>query len=371
MARRDRLPLRLTAAAVALAAVSTGVVAGSTPAAARNLKSDIASAQKQLAALNRQAEAASERYNAARIQLASAQSAASKANQALSAARAKVAQLEQRVTAFAVAAYRGQSTNSLASLIEGGDAGTFINQLSSLQAVSASQAAAIAQVTAAQRAEESVQVLAVAAAAKQKKATASMLADRNQVLGAAAKEKRILGSLQAREAAIIRAAKARAARLAAEREQALLRAQQAATARATSVVASSNPPPAPHVSGSGGARVAVEWAYREIGKPYVWAAAGPNSFDCSGLTQYVWAKAGVYLDHYTGAQWHEGTRVSRAQLQPGDLVFFVGSDGSYSVPGHVGIYVGGGQMIDAPYTGVNVREEPAFRSDYVGAVRPG
>jgi cell wall-associated NlpC family hydrolase len=105
------------------------------------------------------------------------------------------------------------------------------------------------------------------------------------------------------------------------------------------VIANPTPPPPPHISGSGGAATAVAWAFREIGKPYVWAAAGPNSFDCSGLTQYVWAKAGVYLGHYTGAQWNEGTRVSRSQLAPGDLVFFVGSDGSYSVPGHVGIYI--------------------------------
>ncbi len=371
MARRDRLPLRLAASAAALAALTTGFVAGSTPASARNIKTQIASAQQQLAALNRQAEAASEHYNAARIQLSAAQSAATKASQALTQAKAKVASLEQKVTTFAVAAYRGDSSNSLVTLIEGGDAGTFIDRLSSLQAVSASQAETLAQVTAARRSEESVQALATAAFAKQRSATAAMLADRNRVLAAAAKEKKILSSLQAREAAIIRAAKARAARLAAEQEAARLRAQQAATARAAQVISSPTPVSAPQVTGSGGARVAVQWAYRELGKPYVWAAAGPNSFDCSGLTQYVWARAGVYLDHYTGAQWNEGTRVSRSQIQPGDLVFFVGSDGSWSVPGHVGIYIGGGQMIDAPYTGVNVREEPAFRSDYVGAVRPG
>jgi cell wall-associated NlpC family hydrolase len=80
---------------------------------------------------------------------------------------------------------------------------------------------------------------------------------------------------------------------------------------------------------------------------------------------YVWAKAGVHLDHYTGSQWNEGVHVSQSQLEPGDLVFF-GSDLH-----HVGIYVGGGNMIDAPYTGVNVRVEPYDRPDYAGAVRPG
>ena len=109
----------------------------------------------------------------------------------------------------------------------------------------------------------------------------------------------------------------------------------------------------------------MQWAYRELGKPYVWGAAGPNSFDCSGLTQYVWAKAGVYLDHYTGSQWNEGRHVSQSELQPGDLVFF-GSDLH-----HVGIYVGNGNMIEAPHSGANVRVSPYNRSDYAGAVRPG
>jgi len=109
----------------------------------------------------------------------------------------------------------------------------------------------------------------------------------------------------------------------------------------------------------------VQWAYRELGKPYVWGAAGPDSFDCSGLTQYVWAKAGVYLDHYTGSQWNEGRHVSQAELAPGDLVFF-GSDLH-----HVGLYIGNGNMIEAPHTGANVRISPYLRSDYAGAVRPG
>jgi cell wall-associated NlpC family hydrolase len=115
----------------------------------------------------------------------------------------------------------------------------------------------------------------------------------------------------------------------------------------------------------------VAWAKAELGKPYVWGAAGPDSFDCSGLAMYVWAKAGVQLEHFTGDQWNEGTHVSRSQLEPGDLVFFAYNTSDPGTIHHVGIYVGGGQMIDAPYTGVDVRYDPAFRSDYIGAVRPG
>jgi cell wall-associated NlpC family hydrolase len=131
------------------------------------------------------------------------------------------------------------------------------------------------------------------------------------------------------------------------------------------------PQPAPHVSAAGGAATAVAWAKAELGKPYVWGAAGPNSFDCSGLAMFVWAKAGVQLEHFTGDQWNEGTHVSQSQLEPGDLVFFAYNTSDPGTIHHVGIYVGGGQMIDAPYTGVDVRYDPAFRSDYIGAVRPG
>ncbi|MEV7228338.1 NlpC/P60 family protein [Polymorphospora sp. NPDC051019] len=94
---------------------------------------------------------------------------------------------------------------------------------------------------------------------------------------------------------------------------------------------------------------AVATACAQIGKPYVWGAAGPNSFDCSGLTQYAWARAGVSLPHYTGAQWNRGTAVSRADAKAGDLVFF-GSDLS-----HVGIYLGNGVTVHAPRAGLPVQ----------------
>ncbi len=107
---------------------------------------------------------------------------------------------------------------------------------------------------------------------------------------------------------------------------------------------------------------ALQAALSRRGDPYVWAAAGPGEFDCSGLVMWAFAQEGISLPHYTGAQWNSGMHVARNDLEPGDLVFF-GSDIS-----HVGIYVGDGLMVDAPDTGAVVRVEPLF-SDYVGAVR--
>jgi peptidoglycan DL-endopeptidase CwlO len=392
MVRPARRTVRLLALAVAGASLASGIVAAG-PASAQSVKAQIASAQRQLAALNNSAEAASERYDAARIKLQTAQTAAAGAQAQLRMAQLKVDSMQSSVAKFAVSAYEGDGQNSLLSVTEGSTS-KLLGRIAGLQAVSASQSQTLVRVEAARRAEEQAQTNATAALAAQRSATTAMAADRNQVLAAASKEQSILSSLQAKEAAIIKAAKARAARAAAERAAATLaREQAAAKAAAAAIVAQpvSPPPPAPApaapastsspgsgsgggsggpVAGASGASIAVQWAHNEIGKPYVWGAAGPNSFDCSGLAMYVWAKAGVALEHFTGDQWNEGTHVSRDQLEPGDLVFFAYNTSDPSTIHHVGIYIGGGTMIDAPFTGVDVREDPAFRSDYIGAVRP-
>jgi cell wall-associated NlpC family hydrolase len=124
------------------------------------------------------------------------------------------------------------------------------------------------------------------------------------------------------------------------------------------------PPPPPAPAPSAGAAKAVSVAQAQIGKPYQWAAAGPDKFDCSGLTMYAWAAAGVQLPHSAAAQYGMLPKVSRAALQPGDLVAFG------NPIHHIGIYEGGGIMIDAPQTGENVRRDAIDRADYVGGVRP-
>lgn len=120
--------------------------------------------------------------------------------------------------------------------------------------------------------------------------------------------------------------------------------------------------PPPGVKGS--ASKAVATAAAQIGKPYEWAAAGPDSFDCSGLTMYAWNAAGVSLPHSSRAQYSSLPHVARGDIQPGDLLF-------YGNPiHHVGIYEGGGTMINAPETGEHVRRDSIGRSDYAGAARP-
>lgn len=103
----------------------------------------------------------------------------------------------------------------------------------------------------------------------------------------------------------------------------------------------------PSIAGSAGA--AVTFAYNQLGKPYLFGADGPGSYDCSGLTSAAWAKAGKSLPHNTEAQWGVVSHISKSQLQPGDLVF-------YRSLGHVALYVGDGQIIDAPHSGTVVKK---------------
>lgn len=110
---------------------------------------------------------------------------------------------------------------------------------------------------------------------------------------------------------------------------------------------------------------AISFARAQLGKPYVWGATGPSAYDCSGLTQAAWRAAGVTLPRTTYTQINAGQRVSRSQLAPGDLVFF------YSGISHVGLYIGGGQMIHAPRPGAPVRVAPIDEMPFAGATRVG
>ena len=119
------------------------------------------------------------------------------------------------------------------------------------------------------------------------------------------------------------------------------------------------PPPPRPPSGSGGAERAIAFARAQIGDPYVWGAAGPDSWDCSGLMLAAWGQAGVSLPHYSVAQYYAGTPISAASLRPGDLVFWGSSSSPESIY-HVAMYIGGGQIIHSPRTGRSVSVESMY-----------
>jgi cell wall-associated NlpC family hydrolase len=203
---------------------------------------------------------------------------------------------------------------------------------------------------------------------------AEKTAQRDRIQSQLAQENRLLSSIKGQIAQIQHAQQVRALQMAAAAQARLnqQKLQQQADAQSVIVGVTATGPSddtsgltiaAPTSSVGGGA---VQAAMAQLGKPYVWAAAGPDSFDCSGLVAYAYAQVGVSLPHSSYSQWDMGVPVSRDQLEPGDLVFFDGL-------GHVGMYVGGGAFIQAPHTGTDVQvtsmDDPYYVASYVGARR--
>jgi len=172
-------------------------------------------------------------------------------------------------------------------------------------------------------------------------------------------------------------AQAHAAALKSARQAALAATAAAAAARAAAAAGNAQgSSTAPSWARSSGASanqgdIAASWALTQLGKPYQWGAAGPGTYDCSGLTMEAWARAGVALLHYTGYQWEEGPHVPLDQLQRGDLLFYATNNSDPATIHHVGIYIGNGLMVDAPFTGALVRIDSIYQPGTpIGAVRP-
>jgi cell wall-associated NlpC family hydrolase len=213
---------------------------------------------------------------------------------------------------------------------------------------------------------------------------AALDATRNEISAATARQQDLLAQVNGKIKGLvdeIQAAKERRQEAAARASMEATAARQQAEARAAQQESNDNssssrttagttggtnaePPPQDLPAPSDHAQVAVQTAEAQLGKPYVYAGAGPDTFDCSGLTMYAWAAAGVSLSHNAEAQYLSLPHVPIDSLEPGDLVFFG------SPIHHVGMFVGNGTMIEAPYTGVNVRYHTIYRPDYAGAARP-
>jgi peptidoglycan DL-endopeptidase CwlO len=187
------------------------------------------------------------------------------------------------------------------------------------------------------------------------------IAAQQQLQAALGKVKGDIATLIAQAEAARAAAAAKAAQEALARQKA---AAQAAAAASRNRLTSFSPAPlGPPPPVGSGAAAAVAAAKSRIGAPYVWGAAGPDAFDCSGLVMWAWGQAGVSLPHFSGAQYASTTHISMSQLQPGDLVFF-GNPGD-----HVAMYVGGGMIIQAAHTGTTVAIGPMY-PEFVLASRP-
>lgn len=181
-----------------------------------------------------------------------------------------------------------------------------------------------------------------------------------------AQQQSALGQVNGQIATLVNAQ--RAAQAAQAQAQAAQAQAAQAQAQAPQQTAAAPPPAtAPQPAGGNAGTIAVRAAESQLGVPYVWAGEQPGvGFDCSGLTAWAWGQAGVPLPHYSGAQMADSTPVPVSTLQPGDLLFY-GPGGS----AHVAMYVGGGEMIEAPFPGTVVRIDPVrLGTGFAGAGRP-
>jgi cell wall-associated NlpC family hydrolase len=212
------------------------------------------------------------------------------------------------------------------------------------------------------KAADHLRLAVEAAVTQQQEFVRASQAKRNSLAGQVARAQAHVAALKSARQAALAAAAAAAAR------------QAAAAAAAAS--STQNPSSAPAWAWSSGASasqgdIAANWALSQLGKPYQWGGAGPDTYDCSGLTMEAWAHAGVALLHYTGYQWEEGPHVPLDQLQRGDLLFYATDNSDPATIHHVGIYIGNGMMVDAPYTGADVRIDSIYQPGVpIGAVRP-
>jgi peptidoglycan DL-endopeptidase CwlO len=306
-------------------------------------------AAELVAARGHDLEVLTEQFNDARVELEALEAAAAQAAEDVAAADAAVTEAREHVRQVARSAYTGDQLSTLQAMLTSTSAEELLDQIGTLDTIAQHNNGLLA---AAQEATE--------AAAERKagadRAAADAKAQLDRVTAQQTQLQAEIAEYQAAQARLSAEEQERARQLA-EQQHAAAAApaavdrtdREAPAATRSSRQASVPAPPAPVAAGSGGAQAAVAAALAQQGKPYVWAAAGPGSFDCSGLVQFAYKAAGISLPHSSRAQAGMGRAVSRAELQPGDVIAF------YSPVSHVGIYVGNGQMVHAPTSGSVVK----------------
>jgi cell wall-associated NlpC family hydrolase len=328
--RRTALALA-GALGILLAAVpaSAAPAAPATPATA-------AEAAELVAARGHDLEALSEKFNEARETLKAQQAAAQAAQVELDRATAVLAQAQESVRGVARTAYTGEGLNSFQALMISGSADEFVHRMSTLQLVARHQNELLGRAAEANTAAAAAQQQVQASVAEAQRQYDAVVAQQAELERQIAEYRAVHGRLSAQERQAVASAAAQA------HADGSAHSARASRAQRTEQLAAAS---APVVANSGAAQVAIGAAMAQRGKPYVWAAGGPRAFDCSGLTQYAFAAAGISLPHSSRMQSQMGRSVARSELQPGDLVFF------YSPVSHVGVYIGGNQMVHAPTSG--------------------
>jgi peptidoglycan DL-endopeptidase CwlO len=311
-------------------------VAQAVPAAPRPSLSE---AKKKLQSLNEQVDGLVEKYNQVSEDLKAAKRKYTVTQKAAEQEQATFERLRGRIVEMAQRAYKTGDTGDVTGFVSAGNPQNVLDQ------------AAVFAHLSNNRTSELAGFLASAQRLQRQNAQAKSAYDE-----VATKAKELRDQKQTVERAVAKQRK-------------LVNKLAAAASAASSGSSGSSAPSGGTYNGTatGSARQALQYAYAQLGKPYAWGGAGPNSFDCSGLTMMAWRAGGVSLPRTTYSQYDATRRVAFADLQPGDLVFFNSLN-------HMGIYVGSGKMIHAPHTGSTVQTENIssgyYRDNFYGAGRP-
>ena len=310
-----------------------------------------AEVRAQVDDLYRQAEQASERHNEAQVGAEAAQDRLRQIQAQIEARRGELTARQSVVGKIAASTYRSGAVDPAMLLVFSDHPEDFLRQAATLATVSERQSAAMRRLAETQRRQDMDRARVREQAALLTQSRDELGRERTAMEQRLAEAEALLGELAAGELARLDAADRAAGELALAEAWARRAAAAASRSRSGDPLAI-------------GPIRAVDAAFGQLGKPYVWGATGPGAFDCSGLTGYVWRASGVGLPRTSGAQYAAGRRISRADLQPGDLVYY------YSPISHVGIYIGGGQIIHAPRPGRPVMVAPVDSMPFVGATRP-
>jgi cell wall-associated NlpC family hydrolase len=348
-------------------------------------KAMLAQADGELDRLAIAAEAAVERYNGQQLQLQHSQQAYSDTLARLAQANRRVEESRAGLATFAAQVYRdntGYDEMSSAVAGEGGPQG-FMDRAGMVKMLAERRTAMVHRVEASKNVADVFRRQAKTALEEQGAATQRAEEAKRLAHDAVAEQQGAVQRIEAEKRRLERRlgkAEAHAAKVKRARESAL---EKAEAHKNRSAFTDSRHPGAGLTTSAARGAVAADAALKWLGTPYSWGGgttegpsygieqgAGTIGFDCSGLTMYAWNKAGVQLDHWTGTQWTSGPHIPISELRPGDLVFFATDKSDPATIHHVGIFIGGGRMVEAPYTGAKVRVSSIHRGDLIGATRP-
>jgi cell wall-associated NlpC family hydrolase len=330
-------------------------------------------AAAKVAQASHELEVVSEELNEAKVVLAEQQDAVREASEASEAAEGRLDDLDGQIRQLARSAYTGTGTSQLDVLLTSDSVEDMVSSLGTLDAIAGHNSEVLGEVSLlAEEADESRKA-ADGAAAEAQRAIDGIAAQQRDLEAKIADYQRQYDALSAQEQAVVQASHGGGDTQAAPTGGGTQPApaggtQPAPTGGGTQAAPTgggTQPAPSGAVAPSAAAQVAVDTALAQVGDAYVWGAGGPDAFDCSGLTSYAYAAAGISLPHSSKSQAQMGQSVPVSQLQPGDLLFY------YQPTSHVAMYIGNGQMVHASTSSqpVKVVSFDVMRSEFTHAKR--